>query len=127
ARERLTTFTVMIGGIRTKAIIDTGAQQTVGNNRLRELLLLRKRKAEDTGVVGVTLDVTQGESISVPPIALGTLEGRNLRIMFGEMPIFAYWQLPREPALLIGMDMIGTLETFTIDYKRRELYLRARR
>jgi predicted aspartyl protease len=127
ARGRLTTFTVMIGGVRTKAIIDTGAQQTIGNNRLRELLLLRKRKAEDADVIGVTLDVTQGESIGVPPIALGSVEVRNLHITFGEMPIFAYWQLTREPALLIGMDMIGTLETFTIDYKRRELYLRARR
>ena len=91
------------------------------------LLLLRKRKAENSDIVGVTLDVTQGESIGVPPIALGTLEVRNLRITFGEMPIFAYWKLTREPALLIGMDMIGTLETFTIDYKRRELYMRARR
>jgi predicted aspartyl protease len=126
-RGRLTAFTVMVGGVRTKAIIDTGAQRTVGNNRLRELLLLRKRETEDADVIGVTLDVTQGESIRVPPIALGGVEVRNLRITFGEMPIFAYWELTRQPALLIGMDIIGTLETFTIDYKRREMYLRARR
>jgi predicted aspartyl protease len=127
ARGRLTAFTVVVGGVRTKAIIDTGAQRTVGNNRLRELLLLRQRKTEDADVIGVTLDVTQGESIRVPPIALGNVQVRNLRITFGEMPIFAYWQLTREPALLIGMDIIGTLETFIIDYRRREIYLRARR
>jgi hypothetical protein len=42
------------------------------------------------------------------------------------MPIFEYWHLTRKPALLIGMDVIGSLDTFVIDYKRRELYLRAR-
>jgi predicted aspartyl protease len=127
ARGRLTALTVVVGGVRTKAIIDTGAQRTVGNNRLRELLLLRQREAEDTDIVGVTLDVTEGQSIRVPPIALGTVQVRNLRIAFGEMPIFAHWELTREPALLIGMDVIGTLETFIIDYRRREVYLGARR
>ena len=127
ARGRLLTFNVMVGGVRTKAIIDTGSQRTVGNNRLRELLLLRKRQILDSDVVGVTLDVMQGESIPVPPIALGAIQVRNLRITFGEMQIFDHWQLTREPALLIGMDVIGTLEQVVIDYKRREVYLNARR
>jgi hypothetical protein len=127
ARGRLMAFTIVVGGVRTKAIIDTGAQRTVGNSRLRELLLLRQRQAEDSDIVGVTLEVTQGESIRVPPITLGTVTVRNVRITFGEMPIFAHWQMTREPALLIGMDIIGTLETFVIDYKRREMYMRARR
>ena len=59
--------------------------------------------------------------------AWGGVEVRNLRITFGEMSIFEHWRLTREPALLIGMDVIGTLETFIIDYRRRELYMRARR
>jgi predicted aspartyl protease len=127
ARGRLTALTVVVGGVRTKAIIDTGAQRTVGNNRLRELLLLRKRRVEDADVIGVTLDVSQGEGIRVPPLLLGAVQVRNLQITFGEIPIFAHWELTREPALLIGMDVIGTLETFIIDYRRREIYLSARR
>ena len=126
-RGRLTTFTVMVGGVKTKAIVDTGAQRTVGNNRLRELLLLKQREIQDADIVGVTLDVTQGEAIKVPPISVGPVRIRNLHITFGEMPIFDYWGLSREPALLVGMDIIGTLETFTIDYKRKELYMAARR
>ena len=58
--------------------------------------------------------------------ALGTIQARNLHITFGDMPIFEYWHLTRKPALLIGMDVIGSLDTVIIDYKRRELYLRAR-
>lgn len=127
ARGRLAAFDLLVGGVPTKVIIDTGAQQTIGNNRLREALLLRKREIQDADVIGVTLDVAQGESIRIPPIALGSVEVRKLRITFGEMSIFAHWHLTRAPALLIGMDVIGTLETFIIDYQRRELYLRAGR
>ena len=127
ARGRLAAFDLRVGGVRTKAIIDTGAQQTIGNNALREALLLRAREVQDADVIGVTLDVAQGESIRIPPLAWGGVEVRNLRITFGEMSIFEHWRLTREPALLIGMDVIGTLETFTIDYQRRELFLRAGR
>ena len=127
ARGRLAAFDLRVGGVRTKAIIDTGAQQTIGNNALREALLLRAREVQDADVIGVTLDVAQGESIRIPPLAWGGVEVRNLRITFGEMSIFEHWRLTREPALLIGMDVIGTLETFIIDYQRRELFLRAGR
>lgn len=126
ARGRLAAFDMVVGGVRTKAIIDTGAQQTIGNNRLRESLLLRPRETHDADIIGVTLDIAQGQSIRIPPIRWGGVEVRNLRITFGEMSIFQHWRLDREPALLIGMDVIGTLETFVIDYQRRELYLRAR-
>jgi predicted aspartyl protease len=126
-RGRLAEFYMLVGGVRTRAIIDTGAQQTIGNDSLRDALLLRRRKAEDTDVIGVTLDVAQGQRIRVPPIAMGGVQVRNLHITFGEISIFSHWRLTRDPAMLIGMDVIGTLETFVIDYSRRELYLRAGR
>ncbi len=125
-RGRLAEFDLMVGGVRTRAIVDTGAQQTVGNESLREALLLRRRDAQNSDVIGVTLDVVQGQRIRVPPIAMGTVQVRNLHITFGEIAIFSHWRLTRDPAMLIGMDIIGTLEAFAIDYPRRELYLRAR-
>lgn len=126
-RGRLAILDLMVGGVRTRAVIDTGAQQTIGNNRLREALLLRRRQVEDADVIGVTLDVAQGERIRVPPISMGGVQVHNLHITFGDVQIFEHWKLTREPALLIGMDVIGTLQAFVIDYPRRELYLRPRR
>jgi predicted aspartyl protease len=125
-RGRLVVLDLMVGGVPTEAIIDTGAETTVGNNSLREALVLRNRQATDTDIVGVTLDVAPGKSIGIPPIWLGTIQVRNLHITFGDMPIFEYWHLTQKPTLLIGMDVIGSLDTFVIDYKRRELYLRAK-
>jgi hypothetical protein len=37
------------------------------------------------------------------------------------MFIFQHWKMTQTPALLIGMDILGLLDTLIIDYKRSEL------
>jgi hypothetical protein len=71
--------------------------------------------------------VAQGDSIPTPPVRLADIEIRNMRITFGDMFIFEQWKMTHEPALLVGMDVIGSLDSLIIDYKLRELQLRARR
>lgn len=126
ARGRLALLDLQVDGVRTKVVIDTGAQQTIGNKRLREALLLRSRRMQDADVIGVTLDVTQARSIRIPAITFGNVKVRNVDITFGEISVFDHWHLDGEPALLMGMDVIGKLESFVIDYQQRELHLRAR-
>jgi len=125
--HRLPTFDVLIGTLRVKAILDTGAQATVGNNALRELL---KRRPVEGGltqeIVGVTLDVARGEVVPVPTMYIGGIQVRGLRLTFGDMFIFERWKMTREPVLLVGMDVIGSLEAFVIDYPKRQLQIRAR-
>jgi hypothetical protein len=58
---------------------------------------------------------------------LGDLVIRNTRITFADTVIFEQWKLTREPAMLIGMNVIGALDALAIDYKMQELQLRARR
>jgi predicted aspartyl protease len=124
---QLPMFEIRIGGIRTKAILDTGAQITLGNDSLREALLRRKREGIDTTVIGVTLDEQTGKSFAVPTIVLDSIQVRNMRVTFGDMFIFDKWEMTEEPALLLGMDVIGTLDQLVIDYKMRELHMRPRR
>jgi hypothetical protein len=114
-----------VGGVRTLAIIDTGGQSTIGNTALRTELERRARAHDPQAdqVVGATLDVQPAERLKTPPIALGGATVRNGRITFGDMYIFEHWQLNREPALLIGMDVLGLLDVLVIDYRRRELQL----
>jgi hypothetical protein len=45
-------------------------------------------------------------------------------VTFGDFYIFGLWGLAGEPALLIGMDVWGVLDTLVIDYRRRDLQLR---
>jgi predicted aspartyl protease len=126
-RNRLLTLDVRIGSVPVKAILDTGAQVTVGNRALRELL---RRRPKDTGltqeIMGVTLDVARGELVPIPTMYIGPIEVRGLRLTFGDMSIFERWRYTREPALLIGMDVIGSFDAMVIDYAKRELQVRTR-
>lgn len=128
ARNHLLTIDVRIGGVRTRAIVDTGAQQTIGNTALREALIRRARNVKEHEIVGVTLDVAKGESIATPPVLLGSdVVIRSMHITFTDVFIFQHWKMTHEPALLIGMDVLGLLEEMIIDYRSRKLHIRTRR
>lgn len=114
---------IRVGQVRAKAIIDTGGQATIANLPMREALIGRLRpediKADE--ITGATLDVQHGDRIAMPPIRIGELTIRGENITVGDMFIFQHWQMTKQPALLIGMDVLGLLDTLIIDYKRSEL------
>lgn len=124
--SRLLMFEVQLGGVTALAMLDTGAQSTIGNTRLREALARRARKEHETEVIGVTLDVATAHLIKAPPVDIGGILVIGMHVTFGDLYIFEAWKLTRQPALLIGMDVIGVFEAIIIDYRLRELYLKAR-
>ena len=104
-------------------MIDTGAHQTIGNERLRKALLLRGRTMQDADIVGVTMDVTHAKRIPIHALAFGSVIVRNVAICFGELPVFEHWRLNGEPALLLGLDVIEKFEAFEIDSSQGKLHL----
>ena len=119
----------MVGPVRVTALIDTGAQMTVGNLALRAALARRQGGEGESGqgIVGVTEDIQQATSARIPSIVAGELIVRNAPILFSDLYIFEHWKLESRPALLIGMDVLGILDTLVIDYRLGELQLRTRR
>jgi predicted aspartyl protease len=127
--RRLLTVNAFVGSVPVRAIIDTGAQSTIGNLGLKDALrrqLSNRLRGRDE-IHGATGDVQYGQGINVAPIRMGGLEVRDAHVTFGEMHIFEYWGLGTEPALLIGMDILGLLDTLVIDYRRQELHIKARK
>lgn len=124
-RGHVPTVEAGVGRVRVKAVIDTGAQLTSGNLALRDALLARRRLDERAdAIIGVTGDSQEGPTSKVPPILLGDVLIRNVHITFVDLHIFDHWKLTDEPAILIGMDVLGVLDTLIIDYRRRELQIR---
>jgi predicted aspartyl protease len=119
-------FHALVGSVHIQAIIDTGGQRTIGNLAMRDALIRRHAQGRPVQIFDVTAESQTGETFPSPPIQLGSIEILGAGITYGEMPIFERWDLVKEPALLIGMDMIGLLDTFIIDYRRHELQLRMR-
>ena len=119
-------FHARAGGVRIQAIIDTGGQRTIGNLAMRDALMRHHARGSAVQIFDVTAESQPGETFPSPPIQLGSIEILGALITYGEMHIFERWDLTKEPALLIGMDVIGLLDTFIIDYRRHELQLRMR-
>ena len=130
ALERSDPGLLMVRGsvdlVRVHAVIDTGAERSIGNEALRRALVSRRAQGTVNQIIDVNTDVQTGEMFASPPIMLGGIEIRGARITYGEVRIFEHWQLAREPTLLIGMDALGLLDALIIDYRRRELQLRTR-
>ena len=113
-----------VAQVHVHAVIDTGAERSIGNDALRRALVSRHAQGTPDKIYDVTTHVQGGEMFESPPIMLGRIEIRGARITYGEVRIFEHWHLTREPALLIGMDALGLLDELIIDYRRRELQLR---
>ena len=124
--RRLPLIDATIGGIRSKAILDTGGQASIGNNALRDQILRRRTKQQPTRdeITGATADVQVAEGYPAPAVQMGALLVQGAHVTFGDMHIFEHWKLTREPVMLIGMDTLGLLDTMIIDYQRKEIQLR---
>jgi len=123
---RLIVIDVMLGSVRAKAIIDTGGQATLGNLALRDALLKHHPHAlsKPNEVVGTTLDMQSGDTMATPAIQFNRLQILPSSFTYLDAKIFFYWQMTAEPAILLGMDTLGRLDTLIIDFRRRELQIR---
>jgi predicted aspartyl protease len=126
---RLLVVDAMVGSVKVKAVIDTGAEGTLGNEALR-LALQRQysgeRGAGSADVQGVTADIQAGALIYSPLIRFQGVEIEGAKVAYGNFYVFKLWELQRQPALLVGMDMLGTVEELIVDYARRELQVKPR-
>jgi predicted aspartyl protease len=114
----------LVGGVRVQAFIDTGAQTTIGNEAMRAALVRRHAEGTAAEVTDVTTESLNAEAFPCQPIELGAIRIRMRSIIYRDLPIFEHWHMSHQPALLIGMDALGLLDVFIIDYRRHELQLR---
>ena len=116
----------IVRGARVHAIVDTGAARSLGNLALLRALSLERRAGDpgsDTQVIGVTSQEAEGNLLAIPTLYLGKVGIRSMRVAFGDLEVFRLWDLEGEPAIVIGMDMLGTVDALMIDYARAELRL----
>jgi hypothetical protein len=110
--------------IKCKAVIDTGAERTLGNLALQnEINRHRKKKREVVSAVvhGATPDIADGDVQEIKEATIGDMTLTNMEVIFADFHVFKLWGLHQQPALLIGMDMLGVLDRLVIDYRRNEV------
>src|SRR3954467_13280282 len=110
--------------IKAKAVIDTGAERTLGNLTLQNLMNKnrhKKREVVAAVVHGATPDIAEGDVQEIKEATIGDMTLSNLEVIFADFHVFKLWGLDKQPALLIGMDMLGVLDRLVIDYRRNEV------
>ena len=123
-KNGLPVIDAFIGGVRAKAILDTGAPDSLGNMALLNALKHQAGEVSDTEIVGVTLDVERGLRMRMPRIYLKSLLIQGAVVSFDDAYIFQHWRMTSEPIIMLGMDVLGVLDQIIIDYKARELQIR---
>lgn len=127
-RGQLILTEVRSGRITLDAVIDTGAEISIGNTALRDKLLRRGRDrfwtVEAVGVTGVTMKL---QLASVSEIHLGPVVLRDVPIAFADVPPFKLFGLAEQPALLLGTDVLETFRRVSLDFRARKVRFQLRR
>jgi predicted aspartyl protease len=114
-----------VGGIKVHAIIDTGAENTIGNLVLRKMMAKRGDiKGQMTSIIGVTGAELPAEASSIPHIKLGGLELAHMPIAYADVQTFKLFGIDDKPAILVGMDVLRGFERVAVDFKEREVRFR---
>lgn len=108
-----------INGVKTAVIIDTGAQNSMGNLELLKRLRARERETL------VSTDVHGAQVFSQLAIAknlvIGDMELTNVPIGFADSPAMAALGYADRPALILGMGNLRLFDRVAIDFATRRV------
>jgi hypothetical protein len=126
----LMTLSIQVGRVHALAVLDTGSERTLGNPALRDALKLHDRAgtaALVTSVYGATEQVERGEIWRAPTILIDAVRIDDVQVVYGDFHIFKVWQMQNTPAMIVGMDVLGTVGSLGIDFKNKDVYLTSSR
>lgn len=110
-----------------KVIVDTGAKMTIINTALAVQANARPLVLPDgshlSRVLSPTGSAAMTEAMLLPALLMGGVELTRIPVLVGDLHTFAVWGLADEPAMLLGVDLLGLFQTVTIDLLRGELIL----
>jgi predicted aspartyl protease len=81
--------------IKAKAVVDTGAERTLGNLTLQNAMNKGKRSRQQVSAVvhGATPDIADGDVQEIKEARIGDLTLTNLEVIFADFHVFKLWGL----------------------------------
>lgn len=112
---------VEIGGVSAKAVIDTGANGTIVNDKLAAALgIVEGAEGVAPGSIlaggGATLQGRAG------PLKLARARWPEIVVQSAQLPLFEALEIDGGPALILGNNVLADVRLF-IDYRNDRLYL----
>jgi len=104
------------------AIIDSGTEVTVANTALRRRILgSRRREGHTIELISVTGQSATADFLVVPSLKLGGVTLTNVPIAFADTPPFAVFGLDKQPAILLGTDVLNAFRRVSLDFRNRKV------
>ena len=112
-----------VDGTPITVIIDSGAENTIGNAPLRALLAKRNRKMQffKTELIDVTGGRLGVEYAAVGHIRIAGIRVENAVIAFADAHPFKRYGLLNKPAMLLGMDTLRGFRRVSVDFAQRKV------
>ena len=122
---RLVLVDADVEGTPIRAIVDTGAQVSIGNSALRRRLERRRRLGPTVPIqlLSVTGGQLSADATVVSEMRLGGVTINNLPIAFADVHPFRKLGLDDRPAILLGMDALTLFQRVSIDFANRRVRL----
>ena len=121
---RLTAVNCNVDGAKCYALVDSGAEISIGNSKLFEVLARdhggKYMNDEVVQLLGVTGGSAAGRMTFVERIKLGSVSFMNSVLVISDLQVFDIWGLADKPALFLGMNFLRQTSAVTIDYGRKE-------
>lgn len=110
-------------GQKVWVVVDTGAENSVGNTRLKRLMIKRNsnlpvKTVEMSDVLGKR---TPAEYIVVDNMRVGNIAMKNSPIAFADAHPFKLFDLTTKPAMLLGMEGLRIFERVSVDFSTRKI------
>lgn len=124
---RLLVMPAIVRGQAVSAVIDTGAQVSLINPVLAERANAQPfvTRTAETGraVQSPTGRQATAEAMVVTAVHFDDVVIDRLAVLMGDFHIFRHLGLADEPAMLLGVDVLGAFDRVVIDLKRGELIM----
>lgn len=123
ARQRLGQLIITearLDGIRVSVVVDSGAQNSLGNPELFRRFR-RARHVGESEVTDINGQVMSGMVKLGSELNIGRARLQNIPIMFADSPTFAALGLADKPAIILGISELKLFQRVAIDFKTRRV------
>ncbi len=128
-RGQLILTQASVASSKVYAVIDTGAEITMGNSALQAKVF---RGRHPPPLQPITLISVTGQSIIanliiLPELRIGNITFSNVPVAFVDAPPFRLFGLAQQPALLLGTDVLQSFRRISLDFRARKVRFSMRR
>lgn len=110
-------------GQKIWVVVDTGAQNTVANSKLRALLVKRIPETEirPINMVDVLGHNTPADYTIVSKLRIGGVSMGNAAIAFADAHPFKLFGLTKKPSMLMGVESLRSFRRVSVDFSTRKV------